>query len=240
MGYRVPTGTGFSFNEPPSSGPPSTARAMAVDDLVAPVRAAGAAPALAPDPFANPEAGATLELDRDRKPDESHRPSTSVAGASGLNVPKMTASKSASGLDLAGEKRSSIERCAKHGLLYDNRKSTACRKCLTDGLPTMTERPGRLRASPARRALLGLLFGLVLGFLPAAYYSRQVGSAEVDRLRSEQKDLSSGLGSDSEHPPLRADRGAGHEEPAGEHAQHAHHLARRQRRVDGWLVPVTV
>jgi hypothetical protein len=156
------------------------------------------APALPPDAFANPEAGATLELDRDRKPGESHRPSTSVAGASGLNVPKMTASRSASGLDLAGEKRSSIERCPKHGLLYDNRKSSACRKCLTDALPAMSEqRPRSLRASPARRALLGLLFGLVLGFLPAAYYARQVGSAEVERLRSEQKDLSSGVGSDT-------------------------------------------
>jgi hypothetical protein len=146
-----------------------------------------------PDPAAD-----SLELDRGFGPGERGRSSNTVAGASGLYLPKMTVSQSGSGLELAGEKGSSFaERCARHGLLFDRRKSSSCRKCLADGRAVLGKHPGDgLRAHPARRALLGLLFALVLGFLPAAYYSRQVVAVEVDRLRTEQRDLSRGPGND--------------------------------------------
>jgi hypothetical protein len=194
LGHRVPTGAGFNLAEP-SSKPRGSARPMAAGaPTVAP-------PPSAADPFNNPEAGAgPLELDRNRKPGATHhrpdRPEQSVSGASGLFNPKLIATKAASGLDLAGSKQSTVERCPRHGLLYDSAKSSACRKCLTDGRAALGEGPVTLRTSPARRALLGLLFALVLGFLPAAYYARVPGAAEVTQLRAEQQELSKGLGNE--------------------------------------------
>jgi hypothetical protein len=201
LGVKVPTGAGaFSFNEPPpGSRPRATARAMAVAEP-APRAASPVATPAAPagDPFASPEAGvASLELDRERRP-TGHRPAVSVAGASGLNNPKLVAPKNASGLEVAGAKKDHVERCPKHGLLYDARKSSACRKCLVDGRKAVDDGPaGNLRSSPGRRALLGILFALVLGFAPAAYYARGPGAAEVNRLRAEQQHLSSGPGSEA-------------------------------------------
>jgi hypothetical protein len=190
LGHRVPTGMGFTLNEP-SSGARGSASAR-------PTAAPQPAPPPAPpgDPFSTSDGGAVgIELDRDRKVASPHqRASASLPGASGLNTQQIVASKSASGLDLAGAKQSTVERCSRHGLLYDTSKSSACRKCLGDGRAALAEAPGTLRSSPARRALLGLLFALVLGFLPAAYYARVPGAAEVATLRAEQQELSRGLG----------------------------------------------
>jgi hypothetical protein len=201
MGHRVPTGAGFNLTEP-SSRPRGSAKPMFPSDP-APPPAAPAAPA---DPFSSPDGGAlNLELDRGRDRDRDRnaedRPTTassSVAGASGLFNPKLiaAASKSGSGLDLAGSKQSTVERCSKHGLLYDTAKSSACRKCLGEARQALVEKPGTLRSNPGRRALMGLLFALVLGFLPAAYYARVPGAAEVNKLRTEQQELSKGLGNE--------------------------------------------
>jgi hypothetical protein len=192
LGHRVPTGAGFNMTEP-SSRPRGSARPMAPG-----------APTLAPppaaDPFANPEGVGPIELDRDRKPVASQRPyrpeQQSGSGSSGLFNPKLVASKAASGLDLAGSKQSTVERCPRHGLLYDSARSSACRKCLSDGRAALGDTPGTLRSSPARRALLGILFALLLGFLPAAYYARVPGAAEVTQLRAEQQELSKALGNE--------------------------------------------
>ena len=192
LGHRVPTGAGFNMTEP-SSRPRGSGRPMAPG-----------APTLAPppaaDPFANGEGVGPIELDRDRKPVASQRPDRpeqqSGSGSSGLINPKLIASKAASGLDLAGSKQSTVERCPRHGLLYDTAKSSACRKCLSDGRAALGETPGTLRSSPARRALIGILFALVLGFLPAAYYARVPGAAEVTQLRAEQQELSKALGNE--------------------------------------------
>jgi hypothetical protein len=202
MGYKVPTGAGgnFSFNEPPSSKPRLTAPAMALAEPPPRAPSPVATPAAPPaDPFVSPEAQvASLELDRDRKPSSHRNAAVSVSGASGLNNPKLVAPKAASGLEVAGAKRDYTERCPKHGLLYDTRKSSACRKCLVDGrAAAIDDRPQSLRSSPARRALLGILFAVVLGFLPAAYYARGPGAAEVNTLRAEQQQLSRGLGNDA-------------------------------------------
>ncbi len=192
LGHRVPTGTGFAFNEPPSQSRGS-ARTAAPPPVAAP------APPPPDDPFSNPEASVgPLELDRDRRPDSSHRDGMpGGTGSSGLFSPKIIASRASSGLELAGEKKSHVERCPKHGLLYDSSKSSACRKCLADGRAALVERRGTLRSNPARRALLGILFAMVLGFLPAAYYARTPGAAEVNRLRAEQHELSKGAGNEA-------------------------------------------
>ena len=49
---------------------------------------------------------------------------------------------------------------------------------------------GNLRNKPGKRAFLGMLFALVLGFLPAVYYCFGPGAAEVRKLRVEQELLS--------------------------------------------------
>jgi hypothetical protein len=51
-------------------------------------------------------------------------------------------------------------------------------------------RVGILRSKPAKRAFLGLVFALVLGFMPAAYYCFGPGSAKVREVRMKQELLS--------------------------------------------------
>lgn len=91
-----------------------------------------------------------------------------------------------------------LVRCVQHGLYYDKTKASGCRKCLSgarEAAIKMTSeaapfRVGDLRQKPAKRAFLGLLFSLVLGFLPAVYYSLGPGAAEVRKVRIEQELLS--------------------------------------------------
>jgi len=95
-------------------------------------------------------------------------------------------------------KNLNLVRCVQHGLYYDKSKASGCRKCLSSArevVNKMTEQAegfhvGNLRRKPAQRAFLGLLFALVLGFLPAVYYCFGPGTAEVSKLRVEQELLS--------------------------------------------------
>ena len=173
-----------------------------------------AMPAANADPFSVPEQGESpLELDvalpasASSNPDRTQgfKRSYTLPGASGLNTSKIQATSSASGLDVhdeAGEVNS--ERCPTHGLLFDRRKSSGCRKCFEDkrsasrapGRTAQKRRSDGLDSSPAKRAFLGLALAMFLGFAPAAYYAMFPGSREVDRLRTEQKALSEKAGTE--------------------------------------------
>jgi hypothetical protein len=89
-----------------------------------------------------------------------------------------------------------LVRCVQHGLYYDKTRASGCRKCLGAARAYATQmerrvsRFGDLRGRPARRAFLGLVVALVIGFLPAAYYCLGPGAAEARRLRIEQEILS--------------------------------------------------
>jgi hypothetical protein len=95
-------------------------------------------------------------------------------------------------------KNLNLVRCVQHGLYYDKSKASGCRKCLSlarEVANKMTEQAegfhvGNFRRKPAQRAFLGLVFALVLGFLPAVYYCFGPGTAEVRKLRVEQELLS--------------------------------------------------
>ena len=95
-------------------------------------------------------------------------------------------------------KNLNLVRCVQHGLYYDKSKASGCRKCLSSAREVankMTEQAegfhvGNLRRKPGQRAFLGLVFALVLGFLPAVYYCFGPGTAEVRKLRVEQELLS--------------------------------------------------
>jgi hypothetical protein len=101
-----------------------------------------------------------------------------------------------------------LVRCLRHGLRYDKSKSSGCLKCLSgarrmaaqiedhSGISQARAAPSFLRASPARRATLGLGFALVLGLLPAVFHAFRLGPAEAKRLRIEQEELSRRAGTD--------------------------------------------
>ncbi len=114
-----------------------------------------------------------------------------VAGGSGVAVDE-------------DPKNLNLVRCVQHGLYYDKTKASGCRKCMSPArevaIKMRTEpavfRLGNLRSSPAKRAFLGLLFALVLGFLPAVYYCFGPGATEVRKVRVEQELLSRQPGTD--------------------------------------------
>jgi hypothetical protein len=125
------------------------------------------------------------------------RPAYTLAGASALNTSKIIATSSASGLALSDDEADHTTRCPTHGLLYDKRKSKGCRRCVEGRRSAHLggEKRG-LRESPVKRAFLGLGLGLAVGLVPAAYYARNPGAAEVVRLRTEQHDLSQRAGTE--------------------------------------------
>ena len=152
-------------------------------------------------PFGAPmgeDAPLELDLPTDRKakrppPDPSH----SLPGTSALNISRLNVTKSASGLDTDDDQENSayIERCGIHGLLFDKRKSSGCRKCLTSARSAAKDRPGsKLRESPTRRAFMGLFLALAIGFLPAVFYALGPGAEDVESLRGEQQVLSRSVG----------------------------------------------
>jgi hypothetical protein len=121
------------------------------------------------------------------------RPSTSAA-----SLREMDAGGS-SGVAMDHDpKNLNLVRCVQHGLYYDKTKASGCRKCLSSARDIAakfeardaTVRIGDFRGKPAKRAFLGLLFALVLGFLPAAYYCFGPGSTLARKLRVEQELLS--------------------------------------------------
>ena len=95
-------------------------------------------------------------------------------------------------------KNLNLVRCIQHGLYYDKTKASGCRKCLSSARDFAVKLEaqkvgfhlGDFRAKPAKRAFLGLLFALVLGFLPAAYYCFGPGATPPRKLRVEQELLS--------------------------------------------------
>jgi hypothetical protein len=95
-------------------------------------------------------------------------------------------------------KNLNLVRCVQHGLYYDKSKASGCRKCLSsarEAANKMEEKAasfhvGDFRRKPAKRAFLGLVFALVLGFLPAVYYCFGPGTTDVHKLRVEQELLS--------------------------------------------------
>jgi len=95
-------------------------------------------------------------------------------------------------------KNLNLVRCVQHGLYYDKSKASGCRKCMSSAREVankMTEQAegfhlGDLHRRPAKRAFLGMVFALVLGFLPAVYYCFGPGTAEVRKLRVEQELMS--------------------------------------------------
>ena len=48
-----------------------------------------------------------------------------------------------------------------------------------------------MRRDPVKRALAGLAFALLIGFVPAAYYTFGITGGDVDRMRARQAELSS-------------------------------------------------
>jgi hypothetical protein len=91
-----------------------------------------------------------------------------------------------------------LVRCVQHGLYYDKSKASGCRKCMSPAREVASKmaadaavlRVGNLRGKPAKRAFIGLLLALVLGFLPAVYYCFGPGAAEARKFRVEQELLS--------------------------------------------------
>jgi hypothetical protein len=54
-----------------------------------------------------------------------------------------------------------------------------------------------VRRDPLKRALAGLVFALLIGLVPAAYYTYGVTGSEVARIRARQTELSQQSGSPS-------------------------------------------
>jgi hypothetical protein len=141
-----------------------------------------------------------IELARgDRGPSEEDlpsmrpRPSTSAA-----SLREMDAGGN-SGVAMDEDPRNlNLVRCVQHGLYYDKTKASGCRKCLSSARDFATKleardagfRVGDFGGKPAKRAFVGLVFALVLGFMPAAYYCFGPGATLARKLRVEQELLS--------------------------------------------------
>jgi hypothetical protein len=131
--------------------------------------------------------------DEDLMPPRANRPTASAGSLREMGM----AGTSGVAMD-EDPKNLNLVRCVQHGLYYDKTKASGCRKCMSPArevaakmtAEATTFHVGDLRRKPAKRAFLGLLFALVLGFLPAAYYCFGPGSAEVRKVRTEQELLS--------------------------------------------------
>lgn len=165
-------------------------------------------------PFAAPdETAPRLELARPTAnrttadtSDVIPRVRTSLPGSSGLDHMRLAADSTASGLEAVGETaKTHMLRCPKHGLYYDQRSASGCRKCL-EPAKQMARRIERtalgfrllaLRDNPAKRAGWGLTLALVVGFLPAAWHAMAFGRSDVLNLRAQQAVLSQKVGTES-------------------------------------------
>lgn len=149
--------------------------------------------------------GPKLELARgDRSnsggpPDEDLLPPRNRTTASAGSLREMGMAGN-SGVAMDEDPRNlNLVRCVQHGLYYDKTKASGCRKCMSPAREVAAKMTanatdvrvgGDLRRTPAKRAFLGLLFALVLGFLPAVYYCFGPGAAGVRKIRTEQELLS--------------------------------------------------
>lgn len=184
----------------PASPPSATFQVparLALPDTRAPV----ARPPVSHDPFGAPGGSGQndrkLELDLGgRSSDELPRARGSLAGASAMNLKGITATSSASGLSVEDATNAHSVRCTQHGLYYDKRKASGCRKCLASAREVVSTmeaaafRGSALRADPVKHAFIGLAVALAVGFLPAAYQTFARGAGEMRRLRAEQGILS--------------------------------------------------
>ncbi len=147
------------------------------------------------------EAGIELELDTGDRPAAD----SSLPGASGMRSMGL-ATKSTSGLAASGEDQLHAHsvKCVTHGLYYDKRRASGCRKCMASArhvAGTIEQRFTKvklegLRDDPVRRACLGLALALIIGLLPAAYSALRLGAGDVARLRAEQEELSRRVGTE--------------------------------------------
>ncbi|HXU83867.1 MAG TPA: hypothetical protein VN914_20875, partial [Polyangia bacterium] len=204
----------------PDSGPgknPFAAPPSSPDLGLAPSSGPKDAPPGGPDPFAGgpeaeerslelafsppsraapPPSPAVAEFSADRSKSVA---GTSLPGASALNIHRMAATSSSSGLSVDKEVAAEAYRvrCHKHGLLYDSRKASGCGKCMDRGRKLSAAIDARNAGikiadfdSAAKRAFVGLALALVIGFIPAAYHAFRVGARDIHRLRDEQEILS--------------------------------------------------
>lgn len=195
---REGTGAHDPFGPPPS--------APHLDLSPGAPAATPAAPLVGRDPFAGAvEDDPRLELDMsNRSSSSTERPrttaGTSLPGASAMNLNKMAASSSASGLAVDKEAAAGayFVRCHKHGLSYDTRKASGCSKCMERGRKLSAHmaaksvglRLGNFGDNAVKRAFIGLALALAVGFIPAAYHALRVGARDIHRLRGEQEVLS--------------------------------------------------
>jgi len=137
-------------------------------------------------------------------PPKPAQPSFGHDGGGGLS--KLSAESAESGVELGADKIHMV-RCAEHGLYYDKRTASACRKCLAPareraammgkkGGPSVVGKAMKLRDDPVRHAFYGLAIALLIGLLPAAFHALAVGNPEVASLRAEQGKLSSQIGTE--------------------------------------------
>jgi hypothetical protein len=218
-GYGPPTMPGGPMSLGGHTTGVSSAQSGAVPRLMS---AAGQSPATRAtsggrDAFGAPEDGLPrLELSRPPAPgsraaaeaaDALPKSRTSLPGSSGMDNMRMASSgeSGVSGVELSGDQgKSFMQRCAKHGLYYDQRTSSSCRKCMEPAkqMARKIERNAlgfklmALRDSPSKRATWGLGLALALGFIPAAWHALAVGRPDVQSLRSEQAVLSQKVGTE--------------------------------------------
>lgn len=135
------------------------------------------------------------------------KPRTALPGSSGMDHMRMASSgdSGVSGVELSGDQsKAHMQRCVKHGLYYDQRTASSCRKCMEPAkqMARKIERNAlgfklmALRDNPAKRASWGLGLALALGFIPAAWHALSVGRPEVQSLRTEQAVLSQKVGTE--------------------------------------------
>ncbi len=199
-----PPGQGGPVAQPGAPDPFQPNRALSPETIrrqTGPLAAGG--PGRSPAPGLPMEAspGPKLELarnDRMAASDDEMSPARSRTGVAAASLREMGMSGD-SGVSMDEDPRNlNLVRCVQHGLYYDKSKASGCRKCLSgarEAAMKMTPdaapfRVGDLRSKPAKRAFLGLLLSLVLGFLPTAYYCFGPGAAEVRKVRVEQELLS--------------------------------------------------
>jgi hypothetical protein len=193
-------------------GAPDAAPGLALAPPAPAPRGAPPAPPVGRDPFAGGPEHEEPRLELAMPPPskapapsgssaEHGRPSgsTSLPGASALNLNRMSATSSASGLsvDKAVAAEAYRVRCHKHGLLYDTRKASGCGKCMDKGRKLSAAFEAQAAGikiahfdSALKRAFAGLALALIIGFIPAAYHAFRVGARDIHRLRDEQELLS--------------------------------------------------
>lgn len=193
------------FNSPTETGPMPLPHQISTGTLRLP-HAHGRDPFAPPDDPGSAGSG-RIELGRAESSSDDlvQRPSRSLPGASGMSLGRMVADSTESGVEL-GEDAAKLHsvRCPMHGLYYDKRRASGCRKCMAPAAEAVrsTEAARRpksllsLRDDPVRRAFMGLALAVLVGFLPAAYHALKMGAGEVRMLRDEQEQLSKRVGTE--------------------------------------------